>query len=47
MTEERAKNCLVLTVVFDCVCLSEKQGIALQGHGDEKKKKTFGIYCGW
>ena len=46
-TEKRAKHRLALTAVFDCVRLSGKQGIALRGHGDEKKQETFGIYCGW
>ena len=46
-TEEQAKNCLALTAVFDCMRLGGKQGIAIRGHGDEKKQETFGIYCGW
>ena len=37
MTEEQAKNCLAFTRIFDCVRLSGKQGIALRGHGDERK----------
>ena len=36
-TEKRAKHRLALIAVFDCVRLSGKQGIALRGHGDEKK----------
>ena len=36
-TKGQAKNRLALTAVFDCVCLSGKQGIALRGLGDEKK----------
>ena len=36
-TKEQAKTRLALTAAFDCVRLSGKQGIALRGHGDEKK----------
>ena len=41
MTEEQARNRLALTAVFDCVRLSGKQGIALRGHGDEKKTENL------
>ena len=37
-TEKQAKNRLAFTAVFDCVRLGGKQGIALRGHGDEKKQ---------
>ena len=40
-TEEQAKNRLALTAVIDCVRLSGKQGIALRGHGDEKKTRNL------
>ena len=35
--EEQRKNRLALTAVFDCVRYCGKQGIALRGHGLEKK----------
>ena len=35
--EEQRKNRLTLTAIFDCVRHCGKQGIALRGHGNEKK----------
>ena len=35
--EEQRKNRLTLTAIFDCVRRCGKQGIALRGHGNEKK----------
>ena len=35
--QEQKKNRLALTAIFDCVRYCGMQGIALRGHGDEKK----------
>ena len=35
--KEQRKNRLTLTAIFDCVRHCGKQGIALRGHGNEKK----------